>query len=167
MALSLHRLVGHVPQIGRLDWIGLRPARRAAMDVVHEVAVGVESGLAGDRYGRAAGKRQVTLVQAAYLPVIAGLLGASKIAPEQLRRNLLISGINLWSLQGREVRIGETVVLELTGRCYPCSRMEQTLGPGGYQAVRGHGGFTARVLRGGTLRVGDAVRAVPLQSPPP
>ena len=77
--------------------------------------------------------------------------------PEQLRRNLLISGIPLLALKDRRFWVGG-VLLEGTGECHPCSRMEETLGAGGYNAVRGHGGITARVITGGPIRTGDAVR---------
>ena len=160
MSTPLRELVNHVPQTGTLQWIGLRPARRAPMQTVSEATLSTGEGLHGDRYGKAEGKRQVTLLQAEYLPVIAALSGQNGVAPGQLRRNLVIGGLNLWSAQDRQIRIGETVTLELTGRCYPCSRMEQTLGPGGYQAMRGHGGFTARVVSDGTIREGDAVVVV-------
>jgi len=78
-----------------------------------------------------------------------------------LRRNLVVAGINLTALQGERITVGPDVVLELTGPCAPCSKMEAALGPGGYNALRGHGGWNARVLRRGTVAVGDEVRPVP------
>jgi MOSC domain-containing protein YiiM len=114
-------------------------------------------GLLGDRYqGRAGGARQVTLVQAEHLAAIGAFLGLAPVLPERLRRNLVVSGLNLLALKGRRFRIG-AAVLEMTGECHPCSRMEEEFGPGGYNAVRGHGGITARVLEGGAVMLGDAV----------
>lgn len=160
-------LLGIIPQVGRLEWIGLRPAPRAPVQAVESACAEAGRGLIGDRYpGAVIGaldffrtpgrKRQVTLIQAEHLPVIAQLTGRVSIPPEWLRRNLLVSGVNLLALKDRPFRIG-AVLLEGTGLCHPCSRMEEVLGPGGYNAMRGHGGITARVLNGGSLCVGDRV----------
>jgi MOSC domain-containing protein YiiM len=73
-----------------------------------------------------------------------------------LRRNLVVSGVNLLALKGRRFLVGEAM-LEGTGPCHPCSRMEEALGPGGLNAMRGHGGLNARVLQGGLIRLGAAV----------
>lgn len=76
-----------------------------------------------------------------------------------LRRNLVVSGINLGALKGREVQVG-TAILRITVICAPCSRMEEALGNGGYSAVRGHGGWCAEVVRSGAVGLGDAVQPV-------
>lgn len=163
-ASPLYRLMSQFPRVGIVQWIGVRPARDVSMESV-EVAEAVEGGgLIGDRYQAAArggaragsGKRGVTLIQAEHLPAIALLSGHAAVAPETLRRNLVVSGIPLIALKGRRFRIG-SVLFEGTAPCDPCSRMEDALGSGAYNAMRGHGGLCARVIGGGELRVGDAV----------
>ena len=141
---------------GRLAWIGLRPERRASMAVVDVAELETGGGLIGDRYSRRDGARQVTLIQAESLAAIASHLGRPRVDPADVRRNLVVEGINLMALKGRAFRVG-AAVLELTGECHPCSRMEAILGVGGYNAMRGLGGMTARVLGDGRIAIGDAV----------
>lgn len=165
----MRELSTRFPRPGRLEAILLRAERGVAAHPVGQVQALAGFGLAGDRAARrkaTASKRQVSLIQAEHLPVIAALMGAERIDPADLRRNLVISGLNLLAAralfrdQPLYLRIGSEVVLEITGACAPCSRMEAVLGPGGYNALRGHGGVTARVLADGILRVGDAVLAL-------
>jgi MOSC domain-containing protein YiiM len=101
----------------------------------------------------------VTLIQAEHLAAIAAYLGLEAVAPDLLRRNVVVAGLNLMALKGRRFALGEAV-LETTGECHPCSRMEEAFGPGGYNAVRGHGGITARVVHGGEVRLGDPVARI-------
>jgi MOSC domain-containing protein YiiM len=147
-----------LPQIGRLEWIGLAPTPHADIVAVDSATLLVGHGLEGDHHAKRkpGGNRQVTLLQHEHLPAIAGLLHRDMVHPFQLRRNLLVSGINLLALKGKQFRIG-ACVLEHTGPCDPCSRMEDTFGPGGLNAIRGHGGITAKVIAGGAIRVGDRV----------
>lgn len=127
------------------------------------VVVLADRGLEGDRAaarGKPGGKRHVTLIQAEHLPVIAALTGRDALSPALLRRNLAVAGINLTSLKKLRFAIGDEVILVGTGSCDPCAKMERVLGPGGFQAMRGHGGITARIERGGVIRVGDSVRSL-------
>lgn len=142
---------------GQLDWIGLRPARKADL-ITPDRAEVTEAGLVGDRHP-SPGKRAVTLIQAEHLPVITALCGKTDITPELLRRNLMVSGINLSALRNQTLQIGD-VTLKITSPCAPCSRMEVILGHGGYNAMRGHGGWCAELITPGHIRIGDPVNAL-------
>lgn len=155
--MELRELVNVFPDSGQVTWIGVRPERRVAPQSRPEVTADPAHGLSGDHYrGGPAGKRQVTLIMAEHLDAVAALLGRDRIDPAMTRRNIVVRGINLTALHNRRFRLGN-VLLEGTGFCHPCSRMEENLGPGGYNALRGHGGITARILEGGAIRVGDKV----------
>jgi MOSC domain-containing protein YiiM len=157
---TLTELLATLPQQGTVRWIGLRPSRRVAPMVVDAVEARVGAGLVGDRFAGGVGsKRQVTLIQYEHLEVIARLLGQAQIDPKLLRRNLVVSGINLLALNGARFRVGDAL-LEGTGGCHPCSRMEEALGAGGYNAMRGHGGITASVIEAGSIKVGDPIALV-------
>lgn len=149
-------LISRFSRPGTLEWIGVQPERRGDMKSLDRVLIS-ENGLEGDRRSTP-GKRAVTLIQSEHMPVIAALANVEEVLPELLRRNLVVSGINLLVLRKCRFRIGP-VLLEGTGLCAPCSRMEEALGSGGYTAVRGHGGITASVLKPGTVQLGDRVAA--------
>ena len=155
---ELVKLMAQFPRAGRVEWIGIRPERRAPLAAVGQVEAIAGHGLAGDRYAsKNDGKRQVTLIQAEHLEAVARLLGKPQVQAASVRRNILVSGINLFALRDRQFRVGD-VVLEGSGTCDPCSRMEEVLGIGGYNAMRGHGGIVARIRTGGGVRIGDMVR---------
>ena len=177
---DLRALMRQFPRAGKVEAIFLRPSRREAVQCVDSALALPGLGLAGDRHALArmnpavhksdanfavrnpSSKRQITLLQAEHLPVIAALAGLSEVFAAALRRNLVVSGLNLLAAkslfrdQPMVLQLG-AVVFEITGPCEPCSRMEETHGRGGYIAMRGHGGLTARVLAGGTICVGAEV----------
>ena len=138
---------------GAVEAIFLRPERRHPVRRVTAANLAIE-GLVGDHASK--GKRALTLIQAEHLDVVAGLMNRTALDPVVLRRNVVVSGMNLHALRHQTARIGEAVV-RITGPCPPCSRMEEVLGHGGYSAMRGHGGFYAEVLSEGAVSVGDSV----------
>ena len=152
--LTLAELLASHAGAGRVEWIGLRPERRGPMLAVERAEL-TRRGFKGDHHPRANG-RAVTLIQAEHLPVIAALSHRASVTPDLLRRNVLVSGINLIALKGVPLRLGGAVI-EIGQVCAPCSRMEAALGRGGHSAMRGHGGWTAAVLQEGPVALGDVV----------
>ena len=156
---ELHPLMQTHRQDGQVAWIGIRSERKSPLRVVSEVVAERDEGLRGDHYSNRGGRRQVTLIQGEHLDAVASILGVDSIDPVLTRRNIVVRGINLAALKDRSFRIGEAV-FEYAGECHPCSRMEANLGPGGYNAMRGHGGILARVLQAGTIQTGASVSAI-------
>lgn len=138
---------------GRVEAIVIRPDRRGPTRSLSSVRI-TSDGLTGDH--ASAGKRAVTLIQAEHLPVISTLLANRDVDPSQLRRNIVVSGINVLALRTSRIQIDDCI-LHIHGPCPPCSRMEETFGSGGYSAVRGHGGVYAEVVLPGQISVGSSI----------
>jgi MOSC domain-containing protein YiiM len=154
---SIKELQNHYSQAGKVVYIGVRPVRLEPVKALNQVLAVADQGLEADRY-RNKGARQVTLIQAEHLQAISSFMG-KPITPDLVRRNLVIEGLNLSALKGKRFTIGNAI-LEYSGECHPCSRMEINLGVGGYNAMRGHGGITAKVISGGLIKLGDAVQVI-------
>ena len=149
-----------IPQKGKVEWIGIRPNKKEDLSVVKSIIVNKVTGLVGDHFkGSFSGKRQVTLIQQEHINAISSILGGKRIDPKLTRRNIVVSGINLLSLKHHKFRIG-SVILETTGICAPCNRMEENLGAGGYNSMRGHGGITATIIEEGEIKLGDSIELI-------
>lgn len=143
---------------GKLEWIGVRPARKVPMNILEETMAIDGLGLAGDRRceGSRGSARQATIISVEYIDAITRLLKKERIDPAILRRNLVVSGINLTALRYQRFQIGDAL-FEATALCHPCSRMEKVLGKHGVAAMLGHGGLCAKIIHGGKIKVGDDV----------
>ena len=156
MEMNLEALQNSFPRWGKVEYLSIRKVRVAPVEHVAQVLALKDRGLDGDHYNNPGGGRQVTLIQAEHLSAIAKLLAVEHVSPSLTRRNIVVSGINLLALKGKQFRIGDAV-LQWSGECHPCSRMEKSLGAGGYNSMRGHGGITARVIQSGKIKIGDDV----------
>jgi hypothetical protein len=140
--MEFSELFGNYVQTGRVTYILIRPLRLVHVEILSEVIAIKDKGLEGDRYKNTGGGRQVTLTQAEHLKAVASFLGHEHVDPSSTRRNIVVEGINLLSLKDKIFHIGDAI-LKYSGECHPCSRMEKSLGLGGYNAMRGHGGVSS------------------------
>lgn len=153
-------LVRQFSQDGEVVWLGLRPSHGAEMSVERVIDAHSE-GLSGE-VATNRGERAVTLIQYEHLAVIRQLSGHGHAGFSDLRRNIAVRGINLLALRKTRFQIGKAI-LEGTGICAPCRKMETALGRGGFNAMRGHGGITARIINPGSIAIGDLVKTIDIQ----
>jgi MOSC domain-containing protein YiiM len=144
---------------------GIHLAARACVDMqsLAQVEAIAGRGLAGDRYCASEGTfsqpagpdREVTLIEFEALAGLQRDYGIA-LAPPRTRRNLLTEGVPLNHLVGREFRVGD-VLLRGLRLCEPCSHLEKLTLAGVLKGLVHRGGLRAQIVRGGLLRVGDAI----------
>jgi MOSC domain-containing protein YiiM len=160
----LRRLRGQ-PRAGRLEAILLAEAAGAQMHAVDSAVALAGRGLDGDRYAagtgwwRATDGCQVTLIHAEHLARAARRSGLA-VGDGRHRRNLVVSDLAGVELRGRRLRIGTALFAWHRVRP-PCGYLDQVAGRGTAKALGKHAGLCLKVVQGGVIRVGDAVKLVP------
>lgn len=115
------------------------------------------SGIRGDRFYdyRDDYKGQITLFSWEVFDRLAAHFGLTNKSVGNLRRNVVVSGVNLNELIGEEFSI-QGVRLLGTAHCKPCYWMNQAVAPGAEEFLQGNGGLRAQVLSDGPIVVGEA-----------
>lgn len=151
---------------GRLLSIHITGEASAPMQPLAEARLVEGHGIEGDRYATGRGTyshkphqdRQCTLIEVETLEALARDHGLA-LAPEESRRNLTVRGVPLNHLVGREFRVGEVVLFG--GRLnVPCQYLDDLLGRPLFKPLMNRSGLNCRIVRGGTIRPGDAIRPV-------
>lgn len=120
-------------------------------------------GLEGDRYFVGAGywsnnsavDREITLIEIEAIEALAREK-QMEIAPGVARRNLVTRGVPLNHLVGQEFQIG-VVRFYGTRLCEPCQYLEGLTTKGVLAGLIHRGGLRAKIISGGTIRIGDLV----------
>lgn len=134
--------------------IHIAKGRRLPMQPKDSVEVEAGRGIVGDRY-HGARHRQVTVQSRESLDEAAAAYG--KDVPSDLtRRNITIDRGVVPREPGSLLRIGD-VLLEAVRVAAPCKLLDDTIGRGAQEALRRRGGTVFRVLKGGSLAIGDRV----------
>ena len=111
--------------------------------------------LAAQKPGR---KRQVSLIERECWDAALAEIGGS-LDWHHSRRNLLLDGLRLLRQPGTRLQIGASLVIEITGECDPCERMEALM-PGLFAAMTPdwRGGFVGRVEQDGEIALDNEIR---------
>ena len=140
---------------GSIVSIRLCVGHRDPMKSVESAYMRTGYGIEGDRHAVSEGartKRQVLLIDQETLDKF-------ELTPGEVRENITTFGIDLHSLsEGHRLALGDEAVVEITGHCAPCARMDE-IREGYRVALEGQRGMLASVVRGGQIAVGHAVEA--------
>lgn len=150
-----------------IEAIHVAPRAGAPMQSLEQIEAVAGEGLTADRYLSGAGfysrrptspgARQVTLFEAEVLERLLSEHGIV-LSAGQHRRNLTTRGVRLAELLGQRFRVGDAL-LEGVKDCPPCEHLERLVDLPVMRPLVNSGGLRARILEGGTIRVGDSIVA--------
>jgi len=126
------------------------------MEEIDSVEAIEDSGFAGCTHGRKGSQRQILLVDLETLHTM-------DLLPGSIRENITTEGLNVNGLAiGEQVRVGP-VLLQISAVCTPCDQLEKVR-PGLRREIYGRRGMLCRVLQGGIVRKGDAIKREPISA---
>ena len=144
---------------GNVLAIARRTASRAPMEELDAAHVSVDAGVEGDLRGEPGG-RQVTILTRESWSAACAEVG-EELPWTTRRSNILIENLRVEGRLDSRIRIGD-LELAITGETDPCSRMEeQAAGLRRALTPDWRGGVTCRVLKSGSINVGDRVEFLP------
>ena len=145
-----------VNQDGRIVSLQLCVGHRKPMLKVKSSKLITGFGIDGDRHASSEERRirrQVLLMDDETLQQFG-------LAHGEIRENVTISGVDFTSLsEGVKVALGDDVLLDITGDCDPCPRMDE-IRSGLQDELQGQRGLLCYVTQGGDIRIGDAVKVL-------
>jgi MOSC domain-containing protein YiiM len=138
---------------GKILSLQICPGHRKQMQVVEQADVIENLGLKSDTHALPDSSRQILLVEKETLDALG-------LAPGQVKENITTIGISLMTLpKNQHLQLGNEVILQITKACSPCNRMEE-IRPGLLKEIAGKRGMLARVIRGGSVRLGDSIKPI-------
>ena len=148
--LEIHVSTGH-------DFKGRHGKSRLRNETkrLDEVECVAGKGLRGDRFFdyKSDFKGQVTFFDQAVADDLRDSLGLASLDFFKTRRNVLTAGIDLDRLIGKRFSING-VAFKGVEECAPCYWMDEALGPGAEEMLKGRGGLRCRILSDGIIKVG-------------
>jgi MOSC domain-containing protein YiiM len=146
--------------MGRVEGIYVAAAAGAPCEAQQSAEAKTGAGLVGDRYSASDGTYSERGGPGRQLTLVAQLAGvAAGLAPGESRRNIETSGIDLLGLIGKRFAIGPVECVGVRD-CPPCAYLESVTSDGVKQKLEGQGGLRADIVTGGTITVGDEIRAL-------
>lgn len=154
---------------GKVNAIFIAPAASVPLESVTTAELVAGSGIKGDRYFSGVGTfskklkdqpdRELTLIEAEEIDGFNESAGTA-FDYGAFRRNVVVSGVPLNELVGKTFKVGE-ITAEGIRLCEPCKYLGGCLVPEVETKMAGRAGLRARIVSGGSIRVGDPIRPAP------